>query len=153
MFSLFRKKASHLFSAEEKALVEAAIAAAEHRTSGEVRVFVESKCRFMDAIDRAQELFSELGMHQTQQRNAVLVYVAVIDRQLAVYGDQGVHEKVGDTFWNDSVKTMLSHFNRDNYAQGIATVVQEIGEELREHFPYDAANDRNELPDDIVFGR
>ena len=48
---------------------------------------------------------------------------------------------------------MLQHFNAANYAQGIANIVTQIGEALHQHFPYDAATDKNELPDDIVFGR
>ncbi len=153
MFNLFRKKATDLFSTEEKQLITSAIQSAEHRTSGEVRVYVESKCSYMNALDRAVEIFNKLKMHETAQRNAVLVYVALKDRQLAVYGDKGIHEKVGDVFWNEAVKKMLSHFNANNYAKGIAHVIEEIGEALQSHFPYDAKTDINELPDDIVFGR
>jgi uncharacterized membrane protein len=60
---------------------------------------------------------------------------------------------VGDEFWNKEVKLILSHFNKAGYAEGIAQVVAEIGEALRQHFPYDKDSDRNELPDDIVFGK
>ncbi len=153
MFNFFRKKAVHPFSQEEQQLVVAAIQAAEHQTSGEVRVYIESKCRFMDALDRAHEVFGELKMYATEQRNGVLIYVALKDKQLAVYGDEGIHQKVGDAFWNEAVKNMLAHFNKENYAQGIASMVAEVGEALKQHFPYDAATDKNELPDDIVFGR
>ena len=153
MLNLFRKKTVSLFTPEENALVVNAIKSAEQKTSGEVRVYIESKCRFVDPLDRAVEVFHSLNMGTTEQRNAVLVYVAVKDRQLAVYGDEGIHQKVGNEFWDAAVKKMLSHFNANNYAQGIATVVTEIGEALQEHFPYDAHGDKNELPDDIVFGK
>ena len=153
MFNIFRKKAIQYFSEQEKQIITSAIQSAEHRTSGEVRVYVESKCSYMNALDRAVEIFDKLEMYKTAQRNAVLVYVAIKDRQLAIYGDKGIHEKVGDVFWNDAVKNMLSHFNSKNYADGIANVVKEIGEALQSHFPYDAKTDINELPDDIVFGR
>jgi uncharacterized membrane protein len=92
-------------------------------------------------------------MHQTAQRNGVLVYVAVKDKQLAVFGDEGIHTKVGNEFWNNAVSEMLAHFNKENYAAGIAEVVQKIGDALKQHFPYNAATDINELPDDIVFGK
>ena len=92
-------------------------------------------------------------MDQTAARNGVLVYVALKDRQLALFGDKGIHEKVGAEFWNNAVKLILSHFNRADYAAGIAHVVEEIGEALRTHFPYDKDGDVNELPDDIVFGK
>jgi len=48
---------------------------------------------------------------------------------------------------------MLAHFNKQDYAAGIATVVSDIGESLAYHFPYDGTTDKNELPDDIVFGK
>src|SRR6187455_3461508 len=151
MFSFFKKK--DFFSTEEQQLIIEAIRNAERRTSGEVRVFVESKCSYMDAIDRAAELFFQLEMQKTDDRNAVLVYVAMKDRQLAVFGDEGIHKKVGNEFWNAEVKKMISNFNRDNYVEGISVVVKDIGVALTKHFPYNNETDKNELPDDIVFGK
>ena len=142
-----------LFTTEEKQQIVAAIQAAEQCTSGEIRVFVESRCRYVDPLDRAAEIFSRLNMDRTAARNGVLVYVALKDRQLALLGDKGIHEKVGWEFWNQQVQRILSHFTRSDYAGGIARVVTEIGEALRTHFPYDKDTDTNELPDDIVFGR
>ncbi len=148
----FFKKKPVFTAAEQQQIVEA-IQAAEHQTSGEIRLYVESHCRYVDPVDRAAEVFVGLKMEHTEARNAVLVYVAMKDRQLALYGDKGIHEKVGDVFWNENVKAMLSHFNKKNYAQGLAHIITEIGEALRSHFPYDKDTDKNELPDDIVFGR
>jgi uncharacterized membrane protein len=148
---IFKKKG--FFTTAEKNEIVDAIRAAEKRTSGEIRVFVESRCRFVDPLDRAAEVFWGLKMDQTAQRNAVLVYVAMKDRQLALFGDKGIHEKVGDTFWYEKVGTILSHFKKESYAEGIARIVGEVGEALHNHFPYDGKTDVNELPDDIVFGR
>ena len=153
MFHLFRKKAVDFFSAADKEKIVAAVKAAELSTSGEIRVYIESKCSYLSALDRAKEIFFKINMQHTEQRNAVLVYVAIKDRQLALYGDEGIHQKVGDTFWNAAVKDMLAHFNRQDYAEGIATIVMSIGDALKTHFPYDAQTDINELPDDIVFGK
>lgn len=147
----FPKK--QFFTEAEKQRVVSAIGQAERETSGEVRVYVESRCRYVNPLDRAVEVFAGLKMEQTAARNAVLVYVALKDRQLAIYGDSGIHEKVGDAFWNDKVGLILSHFYKANYADGIARVVGEIGAALQQHFPYDEGTDKNELPDDIVFGR
>lgn len=151
MFGLFRKK--QFFSEEENHLIVKAIRHAEQRTSGEVRVYVESRCRFMNALDRAAEIFHGLKMEKTDYRNATLVYVAIKDRQVAVFGDEGIHLKVGTEYWDKVVKEMLSSFNSDNYAKAIADAVIQIGEALQSHFPYDKEADKNELPDEIVFGR
>ena len=147
----FRRK--DFFSDAEKQLIVSSIQAAERQTSGEIRVFVESRCKYVNPLDRATEIFAGLKMEETAARNGVLVYVALKDKQLALFGDKGIHEKVGAEFWNKEVKLILSHFNRADYAAGIAHVVEEIGEALRTHFPYDKDGDINELPDDIVFGK
>ena len=151
MLSLFRKK--DFFSSGENQLIVDAIQNAERQTSGEVRVYVESRCRFVDPLDRAAELFFGLKMDQTAERNGVLVYVAVKDHQLAILGDTGIHQKVGDEFWQKAVAKMISEFNGENYAAGITKVVNDIGTALQLHFPYQGEKDKNELPDDIVFGR
>jgi len=151
MFSFFKRK--DFFTAEEQQLIIGAIQNAERMTSGEVRVFVESKCSYMDAIDRAAELFFQLEMQKTDDRNAVLLYVAMKDRQLAVFGDEGIHEKVGNEYWNNAVQKMISNFNRENYAAGIAEVLKDIGAALTKNFPFNNDTDKNELPDDIVFGK
>jgi uncharacterized membrane protein len=148
---LFSKK--EFFSSLEKNQIVAAIKQAEQQTSGEIRVYIESRCRFVDPLDRAAEVFAHLDMGKTASHNAVLIYVAVKDHQLAVFGDQGIHEKVGEVFWKERVMHMLSHFKEDHYAEAIVKTIQDIGAALKYHFPYDGQTDINELPDDIVFGR
>ena len=152
MFSIFRKK-KPLLPEEANGAIVKAIQQAEQRTSGEVRVYLESRCRFMDAIDRAQEVFFSLKMENTEQRNAVLVYVAVKDRQLAIFGDEGIHKKVGTEYWQKLVAEMLVELRKTNYAEGIGNCVIKIGEALHTYFPYNRDTDKNELPDNIVFGR
>ncbi len=148
---LFRKK--EFFTEEEKQSIVEAVQKAERRTSGEVRVFVERRCRYVNAIDRAIEIFENLQMHKTDLRNAVLVYIAVKDRQLAVFGDEGIHKKVGNEYWANEVVKMINAFNGDNVVEGICQCVKDIGEALCTHFPYDKNTDKNELPDDIIFGK
>ncbi len=152
MLGLFKKKPVNYFSDAEKQIVTQAIEKAEHQTSGEIRVYIESHCK-ADPVTRAKEVFAQLTMHKTAERNGVLVYVAMKDKKLAIFGDEGIHTKVGDAFWQTQVGNILQHFNQQNYAEGIAAIVLEIGEALKTYFPYDEQGDKNELPDDIVFGK
>ena len=147
------QKQREFLSRDEKAQLVEAIQQAEHRTSGEVRVYVESRCRYVDPLDRAKEVFHNLKMGATELHNATLVYVAVKDRQAAVYGDAGIHEKVGQRYWEDAVNKMLLAFRRQSLAHGLLQVIKDIGDALQYYFPYDSTTDKNELPDDIVFGR
>ena len=79
MFSLSKKK--QFFSKEENEIIVQSIRDAEKQTSGEIRIFVESKCRFIDPLDRAYEIFTQLKMDKTDNRNGVLFYVALKDKQ------------------------------------------------------------------------
>jgi uncharacterized membrane protein len=147
------QKQKEFFTSEERNQIVEAIRNAELRTSGEVRVFIESRCKYVDAIDRAVEVFFELGMERTDDRNGTIVYVAVKDKQAAVFGDQGIYQKLGQKYWEDEVNKMMVCFKQSNLAEGIVQCVSDIGEALYQNFPYDHKTDKNELPDDIVFGR
>ena len=152
MLGFLKRHKKFFTEAEKKGIIEA-IHLAEHRTSGEIRVYVESRCSYMDAIDRAAEIFLKLDMQKTMDRNAVLIYVAIKDKQLAIFGDEGIHTKVGDEYWQKEIQKMISHFNKEDFADGIRQCVLDVGEALQTHFPYNKDTDKNELPDDIVFGR
>jgi uncharacterized membrane protein len=146
-------KRKEFFSHDEQERIINAIRLAEQQTSGEIRVYTESRCRFVDPLDRAAEVFWGLKMDMTKDRNGVLVYIAMKDRQFAILADQGIHEKVGQTFWNQEVSVMKQHFSNALPADAIEAVINDVGQALRTHFPYDRATDKNELPDDLVFGK
>ncbi len=153
MFS-FRKKKDELLEQDDRERVVAAIRAAEAQTTGEIRVFVESNCGYLDALDRAKELFTKLKMSNTERRNAVLVYVALDDHQFAIFGDEQIYLKAGGpVFWEKAAGHLLEHFRESRIAAGIESCVQELGLALKHHFPYDPAVSKNELPDEIVFGK
>ncbi|HYH16146.1 MAG TPA: TPM domain-containing protein [Flavisolibacter sp.] len=147
------QKEKEYFSAEEKARIHEAIRLAEQRTSGEVRLFIESKCKYVNALDRAKELFFQLQMDKTVDRNASLIYIAMKDRQAAVFGDEGIHQRVGQKYWEEEINKMLLNFKEQHIVDGICQCIADIGDALHQHFPYDRVTDKNELPDDIVFGK
>lgn len=109
---LFSFKQKELFSDAEKERVILAIRQAERLTSGEIRLFVESRCEYVDPMDRAREVFLSLNMEKTKQRNGVLLYIALRDHQFAILGDQGIHEKVGTEFWQKEALLLKKAFFR-----------------------------------------
>ena len=136
---------------QEAALV-AAIKQAELRTSGEIRVHLEDACPAPEPLDRAAQVFAELGMHKTAQRNGVLFYLAWQTRQFALIGDAGIHAAVPADFWETTKEAVLLHFRAQNFVAGLEQGVRVVGEQLRRYFPYDAATDQNELDDSISYG-
>jgi len=153
MWNPFKRSADTLLTASDKQQLVEAIQLAEKNTSGEIRVFVESKLGKVDALTRAKEIFFKNKMNETKERNGVLVYVAVNDKKIAIYADQGIYEKMGIEFWYTQVQEMTSHFKAMNYITGISTVVSEVGIALQNHFPFDRSTDKNELSDEIMIGK
>ncbi|GAC1494360.1 MAG: TPM domain-containing protein [Flavisolibacter sp.] len=147
------QKQKQFFSQQQNDLIVGAIKEAEVQTSGEIRVFVESHCKFVNALDRAQDIFFNLHMQKTELKNATLLYVAIKDRQVAVFGDEGIHQKVGEQYWHVLVSKMLHHFKEEKVAEGICHGINDLGRALATYFPYNKDTDKNELPDEIVFGK
>jgi len=92
-------------------------------------------------------------MNTTKDRNGVLVYVAVSEKKLAIYADQGIYDRVGVEFWYSQVQEMTAHFKNANYVQGMVQVIAALGEALTENFPFDRVSDTNELSDEIMTGK
>lgn len=134
---------------EEKAIIRA-IEDAELQTSGEIRVHVESECEG-DPLDRGADVFYELKMHETRDRNGVLLYVALSSRKLAILGDSGINKVVPDNFWDSTSKIMVDHFKKEQYGEGIRKAVKMAGDQLQKYFPL-KSDDTNELSNEISKG-
>ncbi|MFN0174349.1 MAG: TPM domain-containing protein [Saprospiraceae bacterium] len=141
-----------LFTKEEEARIVSAIRGAERDTSGEIRLFVEEFCMRDFPIERATEVFQLFGMFNTKDRNAVLIYLAEKSHHFAIWGDAGIHERVGHQFWEAEKKLLQEHFMRDEAVEGICKAILLIGTRLSEHFPANENHNDNELPDEIIYG-
>lgn len=146
------KRKSFLSKADNEKVVEA-IREAELRTCGEIRVFIESKNPLVDPLERAALVFNKLEMERTKHRNAVLIYIASSHREMAIFGDEGIHREMGNEYWQSEVKQMLNFFRGGNIVEGLVSCIKHIGDALHEKFPYQSAEDKNELPDEIIFGK
>jgi uncharacterized membrane protein len=128
-----------------------AIKGAEAGTSGQIRVYVQRGKLEGDPVIAAQEKFQKLSMQATKARNGVLIFVVPRARKFAVIGDEGVHQKCGDQFWQQLVERMRAHFQKENFTAALVEAIQEAGKLLAQHFPK-TSPPRNELPDDIIEG-
>lgn len=140
---------SDLFSDIEKEAIKSAVEDAELNTSGEIRVHIENQCKG-EVLDRAAQIFKQLDMHKTEQRNGVLFYLAVENRRFAILGDVGINTKVPENFWEIIKETMLLNFRDNKFTEGLIQGIEMAGEKLKEFFPYQS-NDVNELSDEISF--
>lgn len=141
---------SNFFTKEQKAAIIEAIGQAEQNTSGEIRVHIDKSCKG-DTLDQAAYIFKKLNMHKTEQRNGVLIYLALDDRKFAIIGDAGINSKVPADFWDKIKDEMLSHFKVGEFSEGLITGIHKAGEKLKAFFPL-RIDDKNELSDEISFG-
>jgi uncharacterized membrane protein len=102
-----------------------------------------------DALPPAQNKFWKLGMHKTRERNAVLIFVAPRAHKFAVVGDQAIHERCGEIFWQRVVDGMSLHFRNDRYTDALVEAIGDIGKVLATHFPKRSTG-ANELPDEVI---
>ena len=142
-----RNPVRRVLSDEDERRVVAAIRKAEGMTSGEIRVHVEARCGG-DPLAAARRWFQRLAMHETAERNGILIYVAAAERAFAVLGDSGIHERVGASFWEAVRDAMTDEFKKGAFAAGLIRAIETVGERLAEHFPH-RSDDRNELPDGV----
>jgi uncharacterized membrane protein len=129
-----------------------AIREAEKRTSGEVRVSVS--LFFWGSVRRvAERAFDRMGMTVTKDRNGILFFIVPARRRFTVLGDEGIHARVGQDFWEALAALLSEYFRKGEFTEGLVRAIEAAGEKLAEYFPYDAATDVNELPDEIDFSR
>jgi uncharacterized membrane protein len=129
-------KPRHFLKQLEHDRIVAAIADAERKTSGQIRVLVSHR-KVDDPVATAGRQFQRLGLHRTPQRNAVLIFVAPHSQRFAVIGDQAVHEKCGDAFWAELTAAMSSHFKQGQFTEGLLHGIARAGELLAAQFPRD----------------
>ena len=142
--------AADLLPGADQERVKEAIRKAEARTSGEIRVHLDDTIAD-EVLDHAAYIFEELGMFRTRDRNGVLIYVSLADRQAAVIGDAGINARVPEGFWDDVLALLREDFSHGRFADGLCKAIGQVGEKLHTLFPYQR-DDRNELPNDISFG-
>lgn len=159
---MIRRALTHLFtppwrlrgtlSAHSLQRIEAAIGANERLHRGEIRFAVEAALDLhhlradLGARARAVQVFSELGMWDTEENNGVLIYLLLADRDFEIVADRGIHRHVGQDGWEAIARRMEAHFRGGDIERGIIEGIEAVGALLCVHYPR-TGPDANELPD------
>jgi uncharacterized membrane protein len=139
------------FSDAVDAGIEAAIRAAEQKTSGEIRFVIETAFDIPELWagvtprTRAEQVFASLRVWDTELRNGVLIYVLMADRDVEIVADRGSAIRIPLTEWESVCRLIESHFQAGRFKEGAVAGVEEVGRLLEREFPV-RPGDRNELP-------
>jgi uncharacterized membrane protein len=142
-----------LLRASDLEAVASAVAAAEARTGGEIRVEVRQRRsraeRSLSIEQIARREFVALGMTATRDRSGVLLFLLLEDRELCILADDGIHEKVDPDTWTRIAGKLSDRLARAQLVDGLVDAVREVGDVLARHVPR-RSDDRNELPNVVV---
>ena len=128
-----------------------AIQDAESESSGQIRVHIQRGKLDGDPLEAAQKKFQALKMHNTRDRNAVLIYVAPRAHKFAIVGDRAIHEKCGEQLWQRLADKMREHFRNEKFTQALVDAIHDVGNVLAAEFPQTSPG-ANELPNIITDG-
>lgn len=144
------KLAKAIFSDADLEAISGAVKAFEKLTSGEIVISFNTTSNGQP-YKTAKRIFKKAKLHQTAERNATLIVLFLAEKKFAVYGDAGIHEKVPQGFWDETISEMRRHFAEGKMLDGLLVGIKELGENLAKYFPV-ATDDVNELSDDIQYG-
>lgn len=94
---------------------------------------------------RAEDVFAQLRIWDTEENSGVLIYVQLIDHCIEIVADRGISAKVEQSEWNAICETMQSAFFAGQYQQGALEAITAITALLQVHFSSGEEN-ANELP-------
>ena len=101
------------------------------------------------AARSAREQFLEQGLHHTENRSGVLIFVSVAERYVEILADKGINDRVDQAQWDAIVADFVKAVKAGEIAQGFEKAVAACGALLAEHFPA-KPGDKNELPDHLI---
>jgi hypothetical protein len=133
----------------ETAKVVEAISEAEDITSAEIRVHYTVCGSKLPLLDEAQKVFEKLDMHKTESRNGVLIFLRLKSKEIAVIGDEGIHQHVGTAFWEAVKDEIIRNIQSHTLTEGIVKGVHVVGKQLSKFFPPSDENP-NELSNEVT---
>jgi len=148
-----RRKLARAFPVQALEAIERAVTESELAHSGEIRFAIEAALEPHEIWAgkppraRALQVFSALGVWDTEANNGILIYVLLADRDVEIIADRGFNERVSHAEWNAVCNTMEDKFRSEQYEQGAIEGVQAAGRLLaREYPPLPGGRDEDELP-------
>jgi len=133
--------------------IEEAVKASERHHDGELRFAVEAglpvHALTASSRHRAEDLFSQLRVWDTEHNNGVLIYVQLVDRKIEIIADRGIAAKVPQAEWSAICRAMERAFGESLFLEGSLAAIDAITRILALRFPPRGRNP-NELSDKPV---
>jgi len=142
--ALHRRFPSHALTA-----IEEAIQQSERKHRAEIRVAIEVALeinelwRLRSARERALEVFAELGVWDTRERNGVLLYVLLAEHDVEIVADAGFDGHVTHDEWQRVCTLVERELGAGRWRDGVLVGIEAVTALLVREFPR-SGPDRNE---------
>jgi len=136
--------------------IHQAISAGERQHDGQLCFAIEQALPLRDLTrhrkprDRAQDVFAQLRVWDTEHNSGVLIYVLLAERAIEIVADRGIAARVAQMEWQAVCERMRERFAERQYQRGALEGIEAVSAILARHFPAGATPRANELPDDPV---
>lgn len=135
--------------------IREAIAQGEDSHDGEICFVVEARLPIRYLVGgrriraRAENVFGDLKVWDTERRSGVLIYVLLGDHAVEIVPDRGVVARVPEGSCEAIVGLMAGHFREDQWQQGALAGVRALHELLRAYLPLQRGG-QHEVPNEPV---
>lgn len=152
---LYVSSAHRYFSKQDRTEIAKAVQQAEKGHVGEIQVVIEghipcSQAYHQNTRLRAQQLFAELGVWDTELNSGVLLYLNLCERKVEIVIDRGLKTATPTETWNEICQRIVLHLAQKQYLHAVNNGVTEIGQVLDQYYVKTELNDQNELPNEPI---
>ena len=147
--------AHRYFNKQDRQEIARAVQQAEKGHVGEIQVVIEghipcSQAYYQNTRLRAQQLFAELGVWDTELNSGVLLYLNLCERKVEIVIDRGLKNATQTETWNKICQNIAVTLAQKEYLRAVIGGVNEIGQVLDQYYVKTDLYDENELPNEPI---
>lgn len=114
------------------------------------RLFLPRARRQVEALQYAQAMFLEAGLHRTRRGDGILLLVSLFEREVVVLADRGVRDKLGPAGLEPVVAAVTAQLRQKRLKDALIDGLARLEEVLAAHGFRAQPGEANELPDEVI---
>lgn len=152
---LYISSMHNYFNKNDRIQIAKAVQHAEKGHVGEIQVVIEghipcSQAYHQNTRLRAQQLFAELGVWDTELNSGVLLYLNLCERKVEIVIDRGLKNATQAETWNEICQNIVVTLAQKQYLRAVTGGVNEIGQILDQYYVESDLHNQNELPNEPI---
>ena len=152
---LYISSMHNYFNKNDRIQIAKAVQHAEKGHVGEIQVVIEghipcSQAYHQNTRLRAQQLFAELGVWDTELNSGVLLYLNLCERKVEIVIDRGLKNATQAETWNEICQNIIVNLTQKQYLRAVTEGVDDIGQVLNQYYVESDLHDQNELPNEPI---